>query len=66
MTKIITCSELRYRTLAELEALFRTLQNELARIAPGSREHAVMLASLDSVRSAIMARLAHRPKPPAP
>jgi len=29
MTKIITCSELRHRTLAELEALFRTLQIEL-------------------------------------
>jgi hypothetical protein len=31
MTKIITCSELRYLTLAELEALFRTLQIELGR-----------------------------------
>ena len=29
MTKIITCSELRYLTLAEPEALFRTLQIEL-------------------------------------
>ena len=27
MTKIITCGELRYHTLAELEALFRTLQS---------------------------------------
>ena len=35
MTKIITCSELRYLTLAELEALFRTLQIELGRAAPG-------------------------------
>jgi hypothetical protein len=34
MTKIITCSELRYRTLAELEALFRTLQIELGCTAP--------------------------------
>jgi len=34
MTKIITCSELRHRTLAELEALFRTLQIELGRTAP--------------------------------
>ena len=31
MTKIITCSELRYRTLDELEALFRTLQIEFER-----------------------------------
>jgi len=35
MTKIITCSELRHRTLAELEALFRTLQIELGCTAPG-------------------------------
>ena len=52
MTKIITCSELRYRTLAELEALFRTLQIELGRTAPGSRQRAIVLASLDSVRRA--------------
>ena len=49
---IITCSELRYRTLAELEALFRTLQIELGRTAPGSRQRAIVLASLDSVRRA--------------
>jgi hypothetical protein len=41
MTTIITCSELRYRTLAELEALFRTLQIELGRTAPGSRERSI-------------------------
>src|SRR5689334_19906861 len=56
MTKIITCSELRYRTLAELEALFRTLQIELGRTAPGSRERTDVLASLYSVRRAIAAR----------
>ena len=55
MTKIIACSELRYRTLAELEALFRTLQIELGRTAPGSRERAIVLASLDSVRRAMAA-----------
>ena len=33
MTKIITCSELRYRTLDELEALFRTLQIEFGHTA---------------------------------
>jgi hypothetical protein len=61
MTKIITCSELRYRTLAELEALFRTLQIELGRTAP--RERAEVLASLENVRRAMAARLALRPKP---
>jgi hypothetical protein len=47
----------RYRTLAELEALFRTLQIELARTAPGSHERAIVFASLDSVRRAMAARL---------
>ena len=50
MTKIIACSELRYHTLAELEALLRTLQIELGRTAPGSRERGIVLASLESVR----------------
>ena len=63
MTKIITCSELRYRTLAELEALFRTLQIELGRTAPGSPERAIVLASLESVRRAMAVRLTRQPKP---
>ena len=63
MTKIITCSELRNLTLAELEALFRTLQIELGRTAPGSRERAILLASLESVRRAMAARLTRQPKP---
>ena len=63
MTKIITCSELRYHTLAELEALFRTLQIEFGRAAPGSRERAIVLASLESVRRAMAARLTRQPKP---
>ena len=63
MTKIIAGSELRYRTLAELEALFRTLQIELGRTAPGSRERATVLAGLDSVRRVMAARLDRHPKP---
>ena len=63
MTKIITCGELRYHTLAELEALFRTLQIELGRTAPGSRKRAIVLASLESVRRAMAARLTRQPKP---
>jgi hypothetical protein len=55
MTKIITCSELRYRTLDELEALFRTLQIEFGRTAPGSPERTIALASLESVRRAMAA-----------
>ena len=63
MTKIITCSELRHRTLAELESLFRTLQIEFGRTAPGSRERAIVLASLESVRRVMAARLTRQPKP---
>jgi hypothetical protein len=63
MTKIITCSELRYVPLAELEALFRTLQIELGRTAPGSSQRAIVLASIESVRRAIAARLFWQPKP---
>jgi hypothetical protein len=64
MTKIIACSELRYRTLDELEALFRTLRIEFGRTAPGSPERTVVLASLESVRRAMAAaRLGRQPKP---
>ena len=63
MTRIITCCELRYLTLAELEALFRTLQIELGCTAPGSRERGIVLASLDSVRRVMAARLTQQPEP---
>ena len=63
MTKIITCCELRYLTLAELESRFRTLQIELGRTAPGSRERADVLGNLESVRRAMAVRLTRQPKP---
>ena len=63
MRKIITCSELRRLTLDELEALFRTLQIELGRTAPGSRERGIGLASLENVRRAMAARLTQQPEP---
>jgi hypothetical protein len=63
MTKIITWSELRYRTLAELETLFRTLQIELVCIAPGSAERAIVLVSFDSVRRVMATPLDRQPKP---
>ena len=63
MMRIITCCELRYLTLAELVALFRTLQIELGCTAPGSRERGIVLASLDSVRRVMAARLARQPEP---
>jgi hypothetical protein len=46
-----------------LKALFRTLQIELGRTAPGSRERRIVLASLESVRRAMAARLIRQPKP---
>jgi hypothetical protein len=63
MTKIITWCELRYHMLAELEALFRTLQIEFGRTAPGSRERGIVLAGLENVRRAMAARLTRQPKP---
>ena len=64
MTKIITCGELRYHTLAELEALFRTLQIEFGRTALVWPERAIVLAGLESVRRAMAAaRLSRQPKP---
>ena len=63
MTNIITWCELRYLMLAELEALFRTLQIDLGRAAPGLPERRALLASLESVRHAMAARLTRQPKP---
>jgi hypothetical protein len=42
---------------------FRTLQIELKRTAPGSRERAIVLATLEGVRRAMAARLNLQPKP---
>ena len=63
MTKIIACSELRHLTLAELEALYQTLQIEFGRIAPGSRERAILLASMESVPRTMATCLNRQPKP---
>jgi hypothetical protein len=63
MTKIITCSELRYRTVEELQALFRALQSDLDRTATGSPERRMVLANLEIVRCALAARLARAAGP---
>ena len=65
MTKIITCAELRRRPLEELRALYRSLEAELVRTAPGSPERTTVLASLENVSRAIAACLA-RPSPSRP
>ena len=63
MTKIITCSELRYHTLEELQALYRALQIELRRAAPGSTERRIAVASLESVRRVMAMRLTRHAEP---
>jgi hypothetical protein len=45
------------------QALFRKLQIEFGRTAPGSPERTIVMASLDSVRRAMAARLDRQPKP---
>jgi hypothetical protein len=64
MTKIITSGELRLRTTEELQALLQTLQSEIQRMAPGSPERRIVLASLESVRRAIAARHLRRAQHP--
>jgi hypothetical protein len=64
MTKIITCSELRYRTLDELEALFRTLQIEFEHAAPGSPSAASCWPALKASAAPWRRRaLSRQPKP---
>ena len=63
MTKIITCSELRYRTVGELQALLRALQSDPSRTTPSSPERRIVLANLEAVRRALAARLARQPTP---
>jgi hypothetical protein len=65
MTKIITCSELRYRTAGELQALLRALQSELDRTATCSTARRIVLANLEIVRRALASRLAWQAKPGA-
>jgi hypothetical protein len=67
MTKIITCAELRSRGLEELQALFRNLEAELLRTAPGSFERTTALASLENVSRAMATCRARQPyKRPTP
>ena len=63
MTKIITCSELRYHTLAELEALFRTHQIEFGRTAARFARARHCARQPRKRPPAMAARLARPPKP---
>jgi len=62
MCKIITPAELQYRSLAELQALYRKVQHELAVSAPGSDARLKARVSLENIRCAI-ARHRRYPSP---
>lgn len=62
MCKIITTAELQYRSLAELQALYRKVQQELAISAPGSAARRNALASLENIGRAIAQRRVY-PRP---
>ena len=62
MCKIITPAGLQYRSLAELQALYRKVQQELSMSAPGSAARRNTLASLENISRAI-ARHRRYPSP---
>lgn len=53
MTRIITPADLQGRSLAELQALHHSVQQELMLTAPGSIERRKALASLEALSLAI-------------
>lgn len=53
MCKIITPAELQYRSLPELQALYRKVQQELAMSAPGSVARSNARVSLENIACAI-------------
>lgn len=53
MSRIITPSDLQGRSLSELQALHRSVHDELVRSAPGSADRRQALASLETLSLAI-------------
>ena len=53
MSRIITASELQNRSLADLQALYRAVQQELSASATGSADRRNALASLENIGRAI-------------
>ena len=62
MCKILTSAELQYRSLPELQALYRKVQQELAISAPGSDARRKARISLENIGFAI-ARHRRYPSP---
>lgn len=58
MSRIITPADLHGRSLAELQALYRAVHDELAHSEPGSHERRIALASLEVLTRAIAQRRA--------
>lgn len=56
MSRIITQADLQGRTLAELQALYRTAQQELVQSDAGSQARREALATLDALSLAIARR----------
>ena len=63
MSRIITAAELQNRTLADLQTLYRKMQEDLTRSAPGSAERRNALASLENISHAIARKRACQPRP---
>ena len=62
MCRIVTNSELQYRSLAELQALYAKVRQELALYAPGSLARRNARISLENIACAI-ARHRRYPSP---
>ena len=58
MTRIITPADLQGRSLTDLQALYRTVQQELAQSESGSQARRDALASLEALSLAIAIRMA--------
>ncbi|QLH37736.1 MAG: hypothetical protein HWD60_00230 [Defluviicoccus sp.] len=64
MSRIVTAAELEHRTLEYLQQLYRQVQQELTRSAPGSDQRRNALASLETISRAIARLRACQPRPP--
>lgn len=60
--KLITASELVNKSLAQLNALYRMVSEELAETEPCNPERANMIASLENISRAIAAHRISGPK----
>ena len=58
----ITASELAYKNLSQLSALYRMISEQVAETEPDSIERANMLTSLENISRAIAARRMSGPK----